>query len=176
MLVIFYAVKVRHLEARLANAEGIQSGLVAGERVGAVRGEDLAGRPTSLLFGADLRPTVLYVFTPTCIWCRRNMANLKALIAADQSRFRFVGISLAQDNLLPGYLAANSLKFTALIRDLPAAELGQLRLGVTPQTIVVSPAGVVLQDWRGAYTGPVEQGAGRYFGIRFPGLLNSNAN
>lgn len=175
-LVAFYAVRVRHLELQLAHIADIELELNPGQRIGSLYGVDLAGHPATVAFGVDSRPTVLYVFTPTCIWCKRNLANLKSLMSAGSRRFRFVGISLAQDELLPRYLTSNHLQFPALIRDLPAGEIAQLRLGATPQTIVVSPAGVVAQDWRGAYVGPVEQAAARYFNLRFPGLVRVDTN
>jgi len=40
----------------------------------------------------------------------------------------------------------------------------------TPQTIVVSPEGQVVENWTGAYTEEQQKQVEQYFGITLPGL------
>jgi len=44
------------------------------------------------------------------------------------------------------------------------------KMGGTPQTIVVSSDGQVLQNWNGAYTGEQQKQVEEFFGITLPGL------
>jgi hypothetical protein len=43
-----------------------------------------------------------------------------------------------------------------------------MRLGVTPETIIVAPSGSVLGDWIGAYTGIQKAFVERFFAVRLP--------
>src|SRR5215471_3340557 len=40
---------------------------------------DAEGKPALLNLAEDSRPTVVYVLSPLCGWCKRNEANIKAL-------------------------------------------------------------------------------------------------
>ena len=44
------------------------------------------------------------------------------------------------------------------------------KLGSTPQTIVISPEGKVLQDWVGAYVGDQKSQVEAFFQVTLPGL------
>jgi hypothetical protein len=110
-------------------------------------------------------PTVIYVFSPDCAWCERNLPNIRALSARKDS-FRFIGISLAEGRLKE-YLEARKLEFPVYTNILPDTMLA-LGLGATPQTIVVSPNGKVLKNWVGAYIGQVRSEVESYFGVALP--------
>ena len=45
-----------------------------------------------------------------------------------------------------------------------------LRMVWTPQTILVDSSGLVIQDWRGAYTGQTANEIEAHFGLSLPGL------
>jgi hypothetical protein len=53
-------------------------------------------------------PTVLYVFTPPCVWCARNADNFKSLANRESADYRFIGISLSEQGLTD-YVAKNNL-------------------------------------------------------------------
>lgn len=118
------------------------------------------------------RPTVLYVFTPPCHWCARNMDNLKELVARKGDEFRFIGISLGKDGL-SDYVVKNDLTMP-IYTDLSDQTKKAFKMGATPQTIVVSPEGKVIQSWTGAYTGDQQKQVEEYFGITLPGLKAEN--
>src|SRR5262245_12844082 len=55
-------------------------------------------------------PTVIYFFSPDCHWCDRNLDNIRALAQTAHDRFRFVGVSLRNEDLQT-YLAQSKLPF-----------------------------------------------------------------
>ncbi len=118
-------------------------------------------------YGAE-QATVLYVFTPPCSWCARNIDNLKTLLDKDGGQYRFIGLSLSEQSL-PEYVAKNDLKLP-VYSGLSPETLKTYKLGSTPQTIVISPEGKVLQDWTGAYVGEQKSQVEAFFHVTLPGL------
>lgn len=115
------------------------------------------------------RPTVLYVFAPTCGWCARNLQNIEALSVQTKDRYRFIGLSTGSHNLR-GYLQKHTLPFPAY-ENISDADLKMLDFRGTPQTIVVSAAGIVEHNWSGAYAADgTEDTIQKYFSVRLPGL------
>ena len=49
-----------------------------------------------------------------------------------------------------------------------------LGLGGTPQTIVISPEGLVLKNWPGAYREQTQREVEDYFQVRLPGLISAD--
>lgn len=121
----------------------------------------------------DDRATVLYIFSPDCGWCDRNLENQKGLIASlDQSKYRFIGMSGTAENLA-GYLAEKAVD--AEIFSTPSAATKELlKLGMTPTTIVLSPEGKVARSWTGAYSPRVQKEIEEYFGLTLPGLAEGS--
>src|SRR4051812_2455743 len=62
----------------------------------------LDGRSATISY--EDTPTVLYIFSPTCPWCRRNLPNVRKLFADAGTRYRFVGLSL-EENGAAAYVA-----------------------------------------------------------------------
>jgi hypothetical protein len=113
-------------------------------------------------------PTVLYVFSPTCPWCRRNIPNLKQLIRSAGQQYRFVGLSV-DANGLAAYVAEHQLPLPVYTKG-EGDVADRYKLGGVPQTIVISAGGTVLQDWSGAYAGDVKTEVERFFAVKLPGL------
>jgi len=128
---------------------------------------DPDGKPTQLAFD-DSRPTVLYVFSPQCDWCKKNEANIKSTVANAGSRFRFVGISISSQNL-KDYIAQGHAPF-------PVYQVKSPKQGVdlgfvgTPMTIVVGPGAKVEKVWEGAYMDQNQKDVEQFFGSKLPGL------
>lgn len=158
--------KMHSLRARLSSAAGA-SGLKTGELVLPAKVTDLHGNPAEVNYEAAAVPTVLYVFTPTCGWCLRNIANVKSLFAQSSSKYRVIGISLAREGLAD-YVASHSFSFPVYVAE-PRTAVAY-GLGSTPQTIVISTGGRVLQNWRGAYDGPTKKDVEIFFAAKLPGL------
>jgi peroxiredoxin len=117
--------------------------------------------------GAE-RSTVLYIFTPPCSWCARNVDSFKTLADKQSAHYRFIGISLSEQGL-PEYVAKNDLKLP-VYSGLSPETLKTYKLGTTPQTIVISPEGKVLQDWVGAYMGNQKSQLEAFFNVSLPSL------
>jgi peroxiredoxin len=145
--------------------------LSPGMKVDPVTAADLDGKPITIAYNDTNKPTVFYVMTPSCIWCRRNQANVDRLADTKANDFRFVGLSLGEDGLKE-YVDEHHTKFPVYARLKPET-VQSLGLGGTPQTIIVSPEGRILKVWTGAYTENVRPEVEAYFGIQLPGLVSA---
>lgn len=167
LLNVRLAREVTQLKASIA-AVKTEHRLQAGTRVAALEAKDLDGRPLSIPVRAIGMPTIVYVFTPQCGWCKRNQANLRALVEQTAGRYRVVALSLTEKDLL-GY--AKSLPTgIGVYREPSDATRQTLGLGGTPQTIIVGSTGVVEASWVGAYQGKDKDDIERKLAIRLPGL------
>ncbi len=142
--------------------------LQVGTAVPPITAKRLGGRQELISYQATNQPTVLYVFTPTCSWCSRNMDNLKTLLDKEGFHYRFICLSLSEQTL-PEYVAKNDLKLPVYFALSPET-LKNYKLGGTPQTIVISPEGKVLKNWAGAYVGDQKSQIEGFFRVRLPGL------
>ena len=143
--------------------------LKVGTKVPGFRAVDLKGQTQFVSYDLKVgKLTVLYVFTPPCHWCDRNLDNLKELVSRKGDEYRFIGISLASDGL-PDYVARNGLTMH-VYTDLSEETKKAYKMGGTPQTIVVSPEGKVLQSWMGAYTGEQKNQVDSFFRVTLPGI------
>jgi peroxiredoxin len=144
--------------------------LAIGSTVPALIGAALDGRDVELTLGGGAA-TVLYIFTPTCSWCTRNIDNVRALaLAATDRQQRFIGISLSTAGLQE-YVREHGFEFQILA--LSPASRGALKLGGTPQMLVVGSDGHLLKNWSGAPQGALQAEIEAFFGIRLPGLRPS---
>ena len=147
--------------------------LVVGASVPPLKANNLQGGQDTIYYGgdSDARPVVIYVFTPQCSWCARNLDNFKTLLAEKQESYRFVALSMT-DVGLREYIAENKLDLRVYFN--PTEEsVRDYKFSNTPQTIVVSPEGKVLQNWVGAYAGRQQADVEKYFGVHMPGLAPS---
>ncbi len=162
--------RVRELGRVLSSQPMHQPPLPKGAVVPPIAGTGLDGRIDTIAYDArrDPRLTVLYVFTPPCVWCARNMDNVKALLKAKGEEARFVGLSLSPDSLV-AYVHEHELTLPVLTK-LSAATINSYRLGGTPQTLVISPQGRVVENWAGAWTKKTQTEVEAFFHVTFPGL------
>lgn len=118
--------------------------------------------------GPDRRSTVIYVFAPSCPWCRRNAGNVKTLSEVARSRgIRLIGLSLE-----PGaasYAAAQGLEFP-VYENPENTTVRAYGLGITPQTFVIDPDGTLKKVWTGAFAGGLKQEVEAWLGKQLPGL------
>jgi peroxiredoxin len=164
---VLLAAKVRSLThtqtARLAERL-----LNIGATVPPITARRLDGQQETISYRDNAQSTVLYVFTPPCAWCARNMDNLKTLLDKERGHYRFIGLSLSEQTL-PEYIAKNDLTLP-VYSGLSPDTLKTYKLGSTPQTIVISPEGKVVQDWSGAYVGDQKSQVEAFFHVSLPGL------
>ena len=146
------------------------SKLSPGTKVDPITAVGPDGKPLTISFDSVDKPTVFYVITPSCIWCKRNQVNIEKVAEAKANDFRFIGLSLAESGLKE-YVEEHHLKlpmYTGLTKE----TIGALGLGSTPQTIIVSPKGQVLKVWMGAYIQELGPEVEAYFGVQLPGLTS----
>jgi len=145
--------------------------LAAGTILPEITAAILGGGITTIDWSSESRPTVLYIFRPSCVWCNRNIDNLRTVAEAAGTKYRVVGLSVTSEGLKE-YVSTHDLHFPVYaVHDLPA--LRHVWSGVTPQTIVVSAAGRVIHSWNGAYSGSIKSEVELQFGVRLPGFVKS---
>lgn len=126
------------------------------------------GKPVTISFASDTRPTVLYVLSPLCEWCRRNEKDMRELVGATRHSFRYVGLS-SVPNGLKQYIAKGEAPFPVYYVKSQAL---RRKLGImgTPETIVVSPKGRVVRVWEGAYLKSNLKKVDAFFGVKLTGV------
>jgi hypothetical protein len=125
------------------------------------------GRASAIrLDSNDSKGTILYLFSPDCHFCSKNLQKSHALYLAIHDKYRFVAISL-KDQDVPKYVRDNHVKYDVTY-GLSADSEKQLNIAATPTTVVVSPAGAVLAIWHGAYDGKTKDDVEKYFDLVLP--------
>jgi peroxiredoxin len=163
---VLLAHKVRDL--RDSRRQMVDRLLKVGTIVPSITAKRVDGQEEVISYEGTNEPTVLYIFTPSCVWCARNIDNFKTLVAREGGLYHFVGLSLSEQALAE-YVAQNDLNLSVYSGLSPEA-LKTYKLGSTPQTIVISPEGKVLQDWAGAYVGDQKSQVEGFFHVSLPGL------
>lgn len=167
LLNVALAHKVRNLTyARSPKTADFQ--IKTGTIVPEITAKRLDGQPAVISYESTKQSTVLYIFRPPCHWCSRNLDNLRTLVDKESDNYRFIGLSLSEEGL-PQYVAKNNLKLP-VYSGLSIETLKTYKLGSTPQTVVISPEGKVLQDWVGAYVGKQKSEVEEFFHVTLPGL------
>lgn len=126
---------------------------------------DATGKESILAFAGE-RPTVLYVFRPSCSWCKRNSPAVASLRTAVGEHYRFVGLSLDGSGIQE-FASTTSMNFPAYLLKGSAAR----RFVGVPETLVVGRDGVVLEKWSGAYGPETATAVETYFGAPVAQLL-----
>lgn len=169
------AYRIRKANVALANVPTLPSpppALPVGTSVQPLKVNSLEGRQEVISYADSQVPIVLYVFTPECAWCTRNLDNIKSLASQKQGAYRFIALSLA-NNGVKEYATQSRLDLPIFI-GLSEEARQEYKLGTTPQTIVVSPEGKILQNWIGAYVGRQQAEIESFFGVHLPGITRGN--
>jgi Thioredoxin-like len=143
------ASKVSTLRAENSSLEEGKS-LGVGAVVDQIQVSDFNNTAINITFSNQSLPTVLYLFSPQCIWCARNLNNIKALEVDLRNKYRFVGVSLSNKGV-EEYVQKNDITFP-VYRGIDPHARTLLGLGGTPQTVVISTNGRIISNIRGAYS------------------------
>lgn len=138
-----------------------------GNQVVPVTGFTPEGVPVFRPVAKDV-PTLLYYFSPTCVWCNRNWDNIRALERGAQGRYRVLLLTRARG--VREYLKEHGLSLE-VIEGISESVVEAYKLGGTPQTLVASIEGIVTHDWRGAFTPRIERQIEKLFGVPLPGVV-----
>lgn len=147
--------------------------LSPGMTVQPITAMNLGGKQETISYAEYGKPTVIYVFTPSCTWCDRNNQNINTIVNLKRDSFRFIGLSLADDDGLPGYVESHHLTFP-VYRSLAPESIEMLGLGSTPQTIVISADGRIVKSWVGAFGAGLKPQIEEFFNVQLPGLTTQN--
>jgi hypothetical protein len=130
---------------------------------------DISGAVTTITWNGGAAPSIVYVFSPSCQWCARNVANIKTMYSSLNKTFRFVGLSITSDGL-PDYIRDQSVPFPSYT---VADDLNARRFAAsgTPQTLLVRSDGRIEAAWLGAYSVNVQRQIEAKLNIHLPGLL-----
>lgn len=134
--------------------------------------EGVGGRSVRVDWDAG-RPTVLYYVDPKCSWCVRNASSFRSLVTARHEGYRFIVVSSSRPG--GGALLCEAVAKVLCVTDASGALVRQVGLYGTPQTLVISPAGVVVKHWAGAYTGATKALVEQYFGVSLNDPAESGA-
>ncbi|MBK9313404.1 MAG: hypothetical protein IPM55_04015 [Acidobacteria bacterium] len=164
---ILLSAKVNSQKHELVSAR--EWGFGVGRTAQPLRAHNLNGVPASVPLTGDVMPTVVYVYSPQCIWSSRNIDNINTLIRETKGKYKFVGLALS-DASLDQYILKNNLSIPTFKMPDKCSK-GDLRVVGTPQTIVLSKKGQILKNWYGAYSGSLKTEVENYFGLTLPGTI-----
>lgn len=164
---LLLARRVRQLGATI-DGQSSHEQLRVGTLVPPIIAKDLEGRSSTVAYVGSNQRTILYVFSPQCVWCARNAGNFEALLKARRGDDRFIGLSLS-DVGLPEYVRNNKLTIPVLAGLSPGA-IRAYKLGGTPQTLVISPEGRVVKNWQGAWINKEKSDIEAFFHVTLPGI------
>jgi len=126
--------------------------------------------PSLMRSGPRRLPTVVYVFTPSCVWCKRNLDNALNVEQAAKQKFDFISLSLTKDGL-HDYVSQPSHLQNVVYLDPKEPLSGPSSIfDGTPETIVIDTDGRIVKVWYGAFTGSTKSDVEEYFKITLPGL------
>jgi AhpC/TSA family len=172
---LFLGAGIWRLSAGRTSAPPALSPLVGpaiGSVLPALDAERFSGTREQVQFGREGRPTLIYVFSPSCGWCAKNLDNLKAVLSAVTRSHRVIALSLEPD--VQDYIKKTGLEVPIYVK--PSQRIfAAYGLGPTPLTLVVAPDGKVIRSWVGAYSGAVKSEVESYFQVKLPGFVRQLA-
>jgi hypothetical protein len=145
-----------------------KSELGIGDSVQPIIAHSMDGIPTTIALSDHTLPTILYVFSPQCMWCTRNFDNIKAIEKGVNGKYRFIGLSMSAVSL-EQYITDNNLSFP-VYKEPDRRSIIDFKLGGTPQMLVISKEGKVVKNWHGAYSGDQKKDVEGFFGVDLPGI------
>jgi len=174
VLIVLASVALNVLQAkriielqRGSTSSGTGAELSVGSHLSEINARDLRGSDLKLSFNSKVqKPKVLYIFSPSCVWCQRNAENVNSLVAQTQDRYDFIALSLSTEGVAK-FVSDHQSKFP-VYQNLSAETIGAYRVASTPETFVISTDGTVLATWQGAYTGATKLDMEKFFAARLP--------
>jgi peroxiredoxin len=129
---------------------------------------DSAKNSASIPYDDISIPTVVYVFSPHCGFCRKNAKNIASLANQVSGRFRVIGVSLQTDGI-DKFVEETGITFP-VYTDMDPGVKQAFRAAGTPETYVIGPDNRLRRIWKGAYASPTKQSVEEFFGVQLPGL------
>lgn len=162
--------KVRELRSTITALKSEHSS-TPGTRLPPLTAQDMSGQSVTIRFDEIQVPTLLYVFSPSCGWCRKNEDNISSLASQAGDSIRIIGLTLSTDGLTE-YVADRFPPVKVIRPD--SQTMTAYKLSGTPETILVSSDGIVLRVWKGAYSDSTKRELEAYFHVKLPGLRQTS--
>jgi hypothetical protein len=140
--------------------------LEVGATLPPLSGKRLDGTAVTIDYSGAV-PTVIYHWSPSCLWCQRNAENIKTLTAAIAGRYRVVAV--AAGPVSDAEAIKLGLSPAIVIANVSTSFLRSAHLNVTPETIVVGDDGKVTRVWTGAFSGTGRAEVEEFFSVTLPG-------
>jgi peroxiredoxin len=139
-----------------------------GTTMPALRVKDRSNASTTIRYSDAGVPTLVYIFSPKCGFCKRNGDNIAALERQTAGRVRVIGVTTITDGLAQ-FISDTGMNFP-VYTDLDPSLSKAYHTGATPQTFVIGNDGRLRQAWAGAYGGSVQKNVESFLSIHLPGL------
>src|SRR6185295_776335 len=84
---VYLGVRVRAAKPGVGQSPPV---VATGTRATNLHAEELDGKKIVIDWAQTSKPSVLYVFSPSCVWCQRNEDNLETIVRNRHSDYRIV--------------------------------------------------------------------------------------
>jgi hypothetical protein len=173
LLVVSVGVNVLQTRRILALVDPPPVTNVVGHAATPIHATSLSGEPVTITVG-DGAPTLLYYFSPTCVFCERNWNNVRALSRSAHGHFRIVALAAENGRDLADFVREHTLTME-VYGGVSAATRDAYGLRGTPHSVVISSQGLISHEWEGVYTGRTATQIERLFDVVLPGLPSAHA-
>ena len=145
---IILSLECAHLRETVRDTQSRRS--VPNAKVLSFTARSIDGSTRSFTFPRE-KMLILYAFSPTCVWSHRNYPNAVSLSKKLGTQADFVAVSLIDNQtLLETYVVEHRCPFSVLFGVTPTLKK-DLRMGITPQLLVLSSTGELLKVWSGTF-------------------------
>jgi hypothetical protein len=132
-----------------------QAALRKGDKMDPIRVNSLISDEQTLTFGLERPSSLVYVFSPSCPWCKANGDAVNALYEQAKGTYRFVALSTEEDGI-GEFVKAHAVGLpTFVLHKNERNGFGPKVPGV-PTTLLISN-GKVAHVWPGAYLGETKR-------------------
>ena len=122
---------------------------------------DISGGLTRIEY-KKRKPTILYIFQPSCVWCKRNAQAVNLLSSRTTAKYDMVGLSL-HDEGLSEFISQHRVGFP-IYKATVNSNLDAYGFEATPETVVIAPDSSVIRSWNGAYLDANQAETEKFFG------------
>jgi len=148
---------------QLAHMVNSSQGIPIGTVMPPIRVVRPDGQESVITYADARRGTILYVFSPSCASCIHNEPSIRSLSSQTVGLYRSIGLLLSAPADRGSGAALGISTFVV-----SADSIRLFNLGTTPETIVISPDGLVQGVWRGTFSGIIHDEVERFFNVRIP--------
>jgi peroxiredoxin len=139
-----------NLKARTTDS-AIPLAVKIGSVVPALSGFDIYGKEFTLEYANDSRKAILFIFSPDCGFCTKNMPNWKKIIdRVDRRSYHLVAVSIKSESSgVKEYVDQQGLSGLTILTEVNLKNKLSYEMRATPQTLVIDHGGRVEKVWTG---------------------------